>query len=227
MKQTRRGFTLIELLVVIAIIAILAAILFPLFAQARDKGRSVSCLSNSRQIGLAIQMYTQDWDEGLVLNNHSPGSSWITTLQPYSRSTLIHRCPSDGSTNWEKAIPPAESPRLASYATNAYLTPGGGFMTLASVPNPAGIVYVVELKENRASDHVHPQLWPRAGVAAGALTPLTEVETTRHQGGSIFIFVDGHAKWHRIEQLWNPDATPPVDAFNPGSTPGELSGTHG
>src|SRR5437879_2990316 len=117
MNHTRRGFTLIELLVVIAIIAILAAILFPVFAQAREKARSVSCLSNMRQIGMAIQMYAQDWDEGLVLNEHSD-ESWIDTLQPYSRSKLLNRCPSDRSTNWEGTVPTPPAIHRASYATN-------------------------------------------------------------------------------------------------------------
>src|SRR5687767_10409315 len=101
MKNDRRGFTLIELLVVIAIIAILAAILFPVFAQAREKARQVSCLSNGRQIGTAVMMYCQDWDEGLPLNNHSGADAgWLTTLQAYSRSRLLNRCPSDASPNF-------------------------------------------------------------------------------------------------------------------------------
>jgi len=66
MALKRKGFTLIELLVVIAIIAILAAILFPVFAQAREKARGISCLSNGKQMGTAIMMYAKDWDEGIV-----------------------------------------------------------------------------------------------------------------------------------------------------------------
>jgi prepilin-type N-terminal cleavage/methylation domain-containing protein len=85
----RRAFTLIELLVVIAIIAVLAAILFPVFAQAREKARGLSCLSNCRQTGIALQMYVQDSDETLPLNSHAAaGASWLITLQPYIKAPL-------------------------------------------------------------------------------------------------------------------------------------------
>jgi prepilin-type N-terminal cleavage/methylation domain-containing protein/prepilin-type processing-associated H-X9-DG protein len=214
MSRIRTGFTLIELLVVIAVIAILAAILFPVFAQAREKARTVSCLSNSRQIGLAFQMYAQDWDEGLILNNHTPGASWLETIQPYSKSRLLQRCPSDRSANWDRVVPPATAPRAASYATNGYLTPGGGFMSLASVKNPATTIYVAELKDGKAGDHFHPQLWPSPGRSGTTLDPLSELETTRHQGGANYVFVDGHAKWHRFEQTWNPAAG--LNWYHPG-----------
>src|ERR1051326_7678262 len=93
----RRGFTLIELLVVIAIIAILAAILFPVFAQAREKARSISCLSNVKQFGLGEQMYIQDYDEtfplawGAETNPPPPGqyedpSSWWNEIYPYIKN---------------------------------------------------------------------------------------------------------------------------------------------
>jgi prepilin-type N-terminal cleavage/methylation domain-containing protein len=71
-RKSNKGFTLIELLVVIAIIAILAAILFPVFAQAREKARQTSCLSNCKQIGLSLQMYAQDYDETLP----NAGPNW-------------------------------------------------------------------------------------------------------------------------------------------------------
>ncbi len=101
----RSGFTLIELLVVIAIIAILAAILFPVFAQAREKARQTSCLSNIKQLGLGILMYTQDYDELFPVHaywennwNTIEGKSqyWEGRVLPYIKNLGIFRCPSDG-----------------------------------------------------------------------------------------------------------------------------------
>ena len=92
-RHTHRGFTLIELLVVIAIIAILAAILFPVFARARAKARQTSCLSNVKQISLALMMYAQDYDEAYPCVNHSTGYDWWQPLQGYVRNAQIFRCP--------------------------------------------------------------------------------------------------------------------------------------
>jgi len=107
--STRKGFTLIELLVVIAIIAILAAILFPVFAQAREKARAISCVSNMKQMGLGIAQYQQDYDEQLLKSFYGfPGNgcdwsagpppklySWRLAVQPYIKNTTgVFTCPS-------------------------------------------------------------------------------------------------------------------------------------
>src|SRR5690242_9553375 len=96
-RATHRGFTLIELLVVIAIIAILAAILFPVFAQAREKARQTACVSNLKQIGTAAQMYAQDFDEhlpGTELGEDDGEYFWIEMLAPYTKNRDIFSCPS-------------------------------------------------------------------------------------------------------------------------------------
>ena len=110
----KHAFTLIELLVVIAIIAILAAILFPVFAQARESARQTTCLSNMRQIGLAVRMYTQDYDETLPIfyaYNTQPAAD-ITghlgvevLLQPYTKSKDIFRCPDDSGGPVPQGVP--------------------------------------------------------------------------------------------------------------------------
>ena len=105
------GFTLIELLVVIAIIAILAAILFPVFARARDKARQASCMSNLKQIGLALMQYAQDYDEshpGVWFGpvSKQPWSQpsdattfykWMDAVYPYVKNEQVFHCPSDGA----------------------------------------------------------------------------------------------------------------------------------
>ncbi len=112
-KSAQNGFTLIELLVVIAIIAILAAILFPVFAQAREKARQAACLSGLRQIGLAFAQYVQDYDETTPQIWYGPNSSdqryfWMDALLPYTKSAeFFSSCPSKDFDNWvpSKQIP--------------------------------------------------------------------------------------------------------------------------
>ena len=99
MQRSKSAFTLIELLVVIAIIAILAAILFPVFAQAREKARQTSCLSNTKQLGTSILMYVQDYDE--TYPRACPDDwwfyTWENTVQPYVKNTQVYKCPSDSN----------------------------------------------------------------------------------------------------------------------------------
>ena len=132
LHKAKRGFTLIELLVVIAIIAILAAILFPVFAQAREKARQIACLSNCKQIGTGTLMYSQDYDEAIVpwlrAANYSGeprlNRLWVGLIQPYIKSgngynppTGTMACPSWSQSNFEKgaATPDCDNSDLASY----------------------------------------------------------------------------------------------------------------
>ncbi len=143
----RNGFTLIELLVVIAIIAILAAILFPVFAKAREKARAASCLSNEKQILLAQTQYTQDYDEKFPPGHQDAGIAWCETLQPYAKSIQIFRCPDDSSTLWPWAIPPAGIAAAfhTSYGANYGVGhENGNSINLAQLNAPATTIYIAD-----------------------------------------------------------------------------------
>jgi prepilin-type N-terminal cleavage/methylation domain-containing protein/prepilin-type processing-associated H-X9-DG protein len=118
----RRGFTLIELLVVIAIIAILAAILFPVFARAREKARQASCQSNLKQLCLGAQMYSTDYDSVFVPWALSDGTQtiwWANAMMPYLKNEQILFCPSSPSAGWKACTcGGAQAPRPLSYGVN-------------------------------------------------------------------------------------------------------------
>jgi prepilin-type N-terminal cleavage/methylation domain-containing protein/prepilin-type processing-associated H-X9-DG protein len=139
--RSRSGFTLIELLVVIAIIAILAAILFPVFAQARDKARQATCQSNLRQYATATLMYVQDYDETFPMASYLGGTCIATfywAVQPYVKNDGITQCPSepqamDMTVMFAGPLPACpNTPRFTSYATNLDLFVDG----FAGVPTP-------------------------------------------------------------------------------------------
>jgi len=225
-----KGFTLIELLVVIAIIAILAAILFPVFAQAREKARQTQCLSNMRQMGIAVQMYLQDYDETFPLDSHTGGAGtaswvWLQTLQPYVKTQLLYRCPSDPSVNWERPLEGYRTTRRTSYGTNFWMLPRldvddltrncAGYNTLASIQSPANTIYIAELKENASgvADHYHPGAWRWPNDCGTYIEPAFELAMKWHNGGANYTFVDGHAKWYRFEQTWTWDGR--IDLYDP------------
>jgi prepilin-type N-terminal cleavage/methylation domain-containing protein len=137
--RNRRAFTLIELLVVIAIIAILAAILFPVFARARENARRTSCLSNLKQLGLSIMQYTQDYDEKLPGSRKyfptSPNAytTWVTLLQPYARSTQLYTCPNGV---------PYSDPAYPSYGYNYNLGEDDAVVSLAAINTSAETVLI-------------------------------------------------------------------------------------
>jgi prepilin-type N-terminal cleavage/methylation domain-containing protein len=146
-QTTRRGFTLIELLVVIAIIAILAAILFPVFAKAREKARQASCESNQKQIGLAFIQYVQDYDEKLPCGNDINGSGWASQINQYVKSTGLYRCPDDGTQPVIYNTTTNAQDYPISYAMNSDLTGRGiaAGVATASFVSPASTVLLFEV----------------------------------------------------------------------------------
>ncbi len=169
MHESRRSaFTLIELLVVIAIIAILAAILFPVFAQAREKARQTTCLSNLKQMGLGLLQYVQDYDENIprmnyqnfAASNDYRNNKWMDVINPYIKNTDIFTCPSDRlDPNGRYRFPPTLRTNYTQYGSygmnNAYYSGSGVSGVPASPPNgksmavvavPATTIWVAELQ---------------------------------------------------------------------------------
>ena len=193
----KRGFTLIELLVVIAIIAILAAILFPVFARAREKARQSSCLSNTKQLGMAVLTYAQDYDERLpwgaeISWNATAGQSGLlgNALEPYVKNTQVFICPSVAgySGTWRNI-----GARTASYGYNMVLSSGSSGMAMASYPQPADTVCLMDAR-NAWLDSVG-NIYDRVGDGdyGGA--------TAWHNEGAVVAFLDGHSKWSKLGGL--------------------------
>ena len=191
----RHGFTLIELLVVIAIIAILAAILFPVFARAREKARQSSCLSNTKQLALSVLMYVQDYDESFMFANlNPPGTYWYVAAEPYIKNAQIRVCPS-------------KSNLACGYGYNmdylGYSWGTAGTQTtpikLADIQSPAETVMLSDSNSiysfygGRGSggspvyDTNSYNGWDPNNPSGGA--------AFRHNDGSNHAFIDGHSKW--------------------------------
>lgn len=184
----RIGFTLIELLVVIAIIAILAAILFPVFARAREKARQNSCLSNVRQIATGCMMYFQDYDENVLHYRYEgdpPLTSfyWWRKLEPYIMNQQIWTCPSDAT----RAYGYGWAYNFLGWAGRGG-TQSTAATTLAEVTHPAETIMVGEKRDGVVvyaplnQSFINEYVLPRNAY-------------DRHNEGSNYAFLDGHAKW--------------------------------
>jgi prepilin-type N-terminal cleavage/methylation domain-containing protein/prepilin-type processing-associated H-X9-DG protein len=187
MVRRTSGFTLIELLVVIAIIAILAAILFPVFARAREKARQSSCLSNLKQIATATLMYAQDYDETMPLFLHSGiNLTAQTRIQPYMANEQIWVCPSGSAPYYYYWDNPTGTSAVTgiegSYGYNRQLST----RLMANIPRPVEIGVWADC-QNRLTHLYDNSTFRTAG---------------RHNEGGNMAFVDGHAKWMNCDYLY-------------------------
>ena len=207
MRPRAKGFTLIELLVVIAIISILAAILFPVFAQAREKARSIACLSNMKQIGTTIQMYTQDNDErlfyrancafsrsGKIPNAPDNSNRWWNQLMPYLKSAGVFKCPSD----------PTPTPSLDTNGGTSILrsyiacSPAES-LTLAQVADPAETMVVTEKSSAITDSWIEPFNGDFGPDPNNPGHPANVAD--RHQNFFNCAFFDGHAKAYNMGKV--------------------------
>ena len=206
--KTRIGFTLIELLVVIAIIAILAAILFPVFQKVRENARRASCQSNLKQLGLAFIQYQQDADEKFPAYNSGAGAAgWATMIYPFVKSTGIYKCPDDSATG-----------SMVSYGENYAIwsgTPGStpnygenrAGMSIAQLGGPASTVLLWEANPAN-SDYRDPSVLGTAtptvtfsGYGNGNLKEMSNRHDKDPTQSNNYLACDGHVKYIKVPYI--------------------------
>ncbi len=190
------GFTLIELLVVIAIIAILAAILFPVFARAREKARQTSCLNNLKQLGLGFAQYISDHDDTIPLWRNAMGGRpptnddvyWYSenTVYPYIRNWQVYACPSRP----ERWLGYGMNCDYLGYGSSSAKNQRG--IKLAEVANPSETLLLVDLNSACA---YKPARWTAGPSDPDWSIYLSYKAAACHNGGGNIAWVDGHAKW--------------------------------
>ena len=222
MKISRKstGFTLIELLVVIAIIAILAAILFPVFARARENARRSSCSSNLKQIGLGMMQYLQDYDETFpVAISGSEDTNWANTIQPYVKSYQILQCPSESNGpelsygQWG----------LSDYWVNRYVCGwkyGPNYAEVGIKQAQLNASALVVLLGDGAKIDANPTCGDTGRPGYNCFDTIHNNNTgnqypqTRHLDGANYAFADGHVKWLKPDKI-NPPTIATGYSFSP------------
>ena len=199
-RREASGFTLIELLVVIAIIALLAAILFPVFARARENARKTSCMNNVKQISLGIMQYTQDWDEMFMKDVAVAAGyvGWADRVQPYLKSLQLYQCPSEGTRPTSTQLPTNTQYVDYFYSRHIAFNPAA----LADLTAPSQTVMLGDAISGDAGNRTGGCDYSNTsggGTGGGCLASnyAKMPMGIRHLDGAIYAFADGHAKWYK------------------------------